>query len=135
LTGVLNCTQTFLPLMEAGASIICIASIAAQRGGGLLGGPHYAASKGGVLALTKSMARELGPRGIRANAVNPGVIITRMNRDAFDEATQKTMLRTIPLGRFGRPEDVARVCVFLASDLSAYLSGAAIDVNGGMHMH
>ncbi len=135
LMGMFNTTQAMLPLMSAGGAIVSIASIAAQRGGGLLGGPHYAASKGGVLALTKSLARELGPRGIRANAVNPGVIITSMNRTAFDAETQAGMMAGIPLGRFGAPEDVARVCLFLACDLSAYVTGTAVDINGGMHMH
>ena len=135
LMGMFNATQAMLPLMTDGGAIVSVASIAAQRGGGLLGGPHYAASKGGVLALTKSLARELGPRRIRANAVNPGVIITSMNRTAFDAATQAGMVASIPLGRFGSPEDVARVCLFLASDLSAYVTGTAVDINGGMHMH
>jgi NAD(P)-dependent dehydrogenase (short-subunit alcohol dehydrogenase family) len=66
-----------------------------------MGGPHYAASKGGVLGLVKAMARELGPRGIRVNAVNPGVIMTGMNRGAFSDEQQGTMLANIPLGRFG----------------------------------
>ncbi|MBN9216852.1 MAG: SDR family oxidoreductase, partial [Mesorhizobium sp.] len=79
LRGMLNMAQAAIPVMEDGGAIICLASIAAQRGGGLLGGPHYAASKGGVLALAKSMARELGPRNIRVNCVNPGIIITQMN--------------------------------------------------------
>lgn len=135
LYGMLNVVQVLMPEMRKGGSIICIASIAAQRGGGLLGGPHYAASKGGVLALVKSMARELGPAEIRVNAVNPGVIITSMNKTAFDEQTQQAMLKTVPLARFGKPADVAGVCTFLASDLSAYVTGASIDVNGGMHMH
>ena len=135
LRGMLNLAQAAIPRMEDGGAIICLASIAAQRGGGLLGGPHYAASKGGVLALAKSMARELGPRNIRVNCVNPGIIITQMNATAFDEATQRRFLEGIPLGRFGAPKDVANVCLFLASPLSGYITGSAIDINGGMHIH
>lgn len=135
LRGMLNMSQAAIPAMEDGGAIICLASIAAQRGGGLLGGPHYAASKGGVLALAKSMARELGPRNIRVNCVNPGIIITQMNATAFDEPTQRRFIEGIPLGRFGAPQDVANVCLFLASPLSGYVTGSALDINGGMHIH
>lgn len=135
LRGMLNLTQAALPHLSDGGRIVAIASIAAQRGGGLLGGPHYAASKGGVLSLAKSMAREFGPRGIRVNCVNPGVIITGMNATAFDDATKRRLLDQIPLGRFGTPNDVADVCLFLASPQSGYLTGTAIDINGGMHIH
>ena len=88
-----------------------------------------------MLGLVKAMARELGPKGIRVNAVNPGVTITDMNHDAFDDARKRRIVGTIPLGRLGRPEDVAGACLFLGSDLSAYVTGAAIDVNGGIHIH
>ncbi|MFA7434572.1 MAG: SDR family NAD(P)-dependent oxidoreductase [Gemmobacter sp.] len=137
LRGTLHMSQAVIPAMVArgAGSIICIASVAAQRGGGYVGGAHYAASKGGVLGLVKGMARELGPGGVRVNAVNPGVIITDMNRDAFDEAGKRRIADSIPLGRFGRPEDVVGACLFLGSDLSAYVTGAAIDVNGGIHIH
>ena len=100
-----------------------------------MGGPHYAASKGAVLALMKSMARELGPAGIRVNAVNPGVISTSMNATAFDEETTNRITGSIPLGRFGQPDDVAGACLYLASDLSGYVTGASLDVNGGMHIY
>lgn len=137
LRGTLQMCQAVVPAMtDAGAgSIICIASIAAQRGGGLMGGPHYAASKGGVLGLVKAMARELGPRGIRVNAINPGVIMTGMNRGVFSEEQQAGMLANIPLGRFGTPADVAGACLFLASELSAYITGTETDVNGGLLIH
>lgn len=137
LRGTLHMSQAVIPAMAAqgSGSIVCMASVAAQRGGGFVGGAHYAASKGGVLGLVKAMARELGPRGIRVNAVNPGVTITDMNHDAFDEQRKRRIVDTIPLGRLGRPEDVAGVCLFLGSDLSAYVTGAAIDVNGGIHIH
>ena len=135
LRGAFQVSQEILPLMRAGGSIVFIASIAAQRGGGLMGGPHYAASKGGVLALAKSMARELGPSGIRVNAVNPGVVDTAMTEGGYDAALRASVTATIPLGRFGRPDDIASACLFLASDLSGYITGASIDVNGGQHIH
>lgn len=136
LRGTLQMSQAAVPaLRERGGTIVCIASIAAQRGGGLMGGPHYAASKGGVLGLVKAMARELGPLGIRVNAVNPGVIMTGMNRGVFSDAQQKGMIANIPLGRFGTPSDVAGACLFLASDLSAYMTGTETDVNGGLLIH
>lgn len=136
LRGTLQMAQAAAPAMAArGGSIVCIASIAAQRGGGLMGGPHYAASKGGVLGLVKAMARELGPQGIRVNAINPGVIMTGMNRGVFSREQQDAMLATIPLGRFGTPRDVAGACLFLASDLSAYMTGTETDMNGGLLIH
>lgn len=135
LGGMLKLSQAAIPIMNEGGAIVCIASIAAQRGGGLLGGPHYAASKGGVLALAKSMAREFGSRGIRVNCINPGIIITPMNVNAFDEDTKRRFVGTIPLQRFGTPQDVANACLFLASPLAAYITGTAVDINGGMHIH
>ncbi|MCG7393231.1 SDR family oxidoreductase [Microvirga sp. ACRRW] len=135
LRGTLIMSQQALRVMKTGSSIICIASIAAQRGGGLMGGPHYAASKGGVLGLVKAMARDVGPAGIRVNAINPGVIMSQMTKDFYDDDLTAKVLPTVPLGRFGTPDDVAGACLFLASDQSAYITGSSIDVNGGMHMN
>lgn len=133
--GTLHMSQASIPLMTSGDSIICIASVSGQRGAGLMGGPHYASSKGAVLALMKSMAREFGHAGIRINAVNPGVIMTRMNANAYDEAAKQALIDGIPLGRLGKPTDVAGACLYLASDLSSYVTGACLDINGGMHIH
>lgn len=94
---------------------------------------NYAASKAGVIALTKSVARELASRGIRANAVAPGFIRTRMT-DKLPEDIRQKMLEAIPLGRFGQPEDVANVAAFLASDAAAYVTGQVLTVCGGMVM-
>ncbi len=135
LRGVLRMSQAAIPHMSRGAAIVSIASIAAQRGGGFMGGPHYAASKGGVQSLSKAMARDLGPDGIRSNAVNPGVIATPMTENGYDAERRRSVTETIPLGRFGQPEDVAGACLFLASDLAGYVTGAEVDVNGGIHMH
>lgn len=118
-----------------GGSIVNVASVAAQRGGGLVGGAHYAASKGGVISLTKSIAREYGPKGVRANVICPSMVETgmldgKLSRERFDE-----IVASVPLQRAGLPSDIAGVCLFLASDLSAYVTGATIDVNGGSHIH
>lgn len=92
---------------------------------------NYAASKGGLIALTKSVAKELASRNIRANAVAPGFIKTKMT-EKLPEDIQKKMLEAIPLGRFGLPEDVANVVLFLASDASSYVTGQVLKVCGGM---
>jgi NAD(P)-dependent dehydrogenase (short-subunit alcohol dehydrogenase family) len=111
-----------------------VASAAAQRGGGLVGGAHYAAAKGGVLSLTKTIAREFGPMGIRANAVCPAMIETGM-LDGLDDAAQPVGLEAIPMQRTGTTREAAGVCLFLASELSGFVTGATIDVNGGSHIH
>ena len=135
LRGSLTAAQLSIPLMGRGASIVCIASIAGQRGGGLMGGPHYAASKAGLSGLARAMARDLAPDGIRVNAINPGVILTGMSRDFYDEERTRTVMQGIPLQRFGTPEDVASACLFLASDDASYITGTSLDVNGGLHMN
>ncbi len=137
LRGILYLSQAVIPHMRAqrSGSIACTSSISAQRGGGIFGGPHYSASKAGVLGLAKSMARELAPDGIRVNCVTPGLIQTDITGDKLTEAMKVEITRSIPLGRLGRVEDVAGAFLFLASDLSAYVTGAVIDVNGGMLIH
>lgn len=110
----------------------CIVSIASIIGLiGNAGQCNYAASKAGVIALTKSVAKELASRNVRANAVAPGFIQTRMT-DALSEDVRKKMLDAIPLGRFGTPEDVANVVLFLTSDASSYMTGQVLTVCGGM---
>ena len=121
-------------LASKGGNIVNIASVAAQRGGGLVGGAHYAASKGGVISLTKSIAREYGPEGIRANVICPSMTETGMIDGMTQEKFQE-IVSAIPLRRAGMPRDIAGACLFLASDLSAYITGTTIDVNGGSHIH
>lgn len=137
LVGTFNVTQAAVPYLKQSrhAAIVNIGSIAAQRGGGLLGGSHYAASKGGVISFTKATAREMGPFGIRANAVAPGIIDTGMTAGKYEPDRRRAVIETIPLGRFGTALDVARVNLFLASPLAGYLTGTLIDVNGGFHIH
>ncbi|MBU1692405.1 MAG: 3-oxoacyl-[acyl-carrier-protein] reductase [Verrucomicrobia bacterium] len=112
-------------------AIVNVASIIGLIGNA--GQCNYSASKAGVIALTKSVARELASRGVRANAVAPGFIQTRMTDQLSDELKKK-MLEAIPLGRFGLPEDVANVVMFLASDASSYVTGQVLTVCGGMVM-
>ena len=137
LKGVLNLSQAVIPTMkeQRSGTIACMSSVSAQRGGGILGGPHYSAAKAGVLGLAKAMARELGPDGIRVNCVTPGLIQTDINAGKIDDASRGKILEGIPLNRLGVPQDVANIFLFLASDLSGYVTGAVIDVNGGMLIH
>ena len=135
--GVLFLSQAFLPSMRARkrGSIACMSSVSAQRGGGIFGGPHYSAAKAGVLGLAKAMAREFGPDGIRVNCVTPGLIQTDITGGKLTDEMRADIIKGIPLARLGDASDVAGCYLFLASDLSAYVTGAVIDVNGGMHIH
>jgi len=137
MSGVLYLSQAFVPHMRARkqGAIACMSSVSAQRGGGIFGGPHYSAAKAGVLGLAKAMARELGPDGIRVNCVTPGLIQTDITGGKLTPEMKAEILKGIPLNRLGEAEDVARIYLFLASDLSSYVTGAVIDVNGGMLIH
>ena len=137
LRGVLLLSQAVVPHMRSRrrGSIACMSSVSAQRGGGIFGGPHYSAAKAGVLGLAKAMARELGPDNVRVNCVTPGLIQTDITGDKLTEAMKADIIKGIPLSRLGEAADVANIFLFLASDLSAYVTGAVIDVNGGMLIH
>jgi len=137
LRGTLYMSQAVLPTMrkQKDGSIICISSVSAQRGGGILGGPHYSAAKAGVLGLARAMAREYGPEGIRVNSITPGLIGTDIIKGKLTEDKKAEIAETIPLGRLGRAVDIAGACVFLGSDLGAYCTGITLDVNGGMLIH
>lgn len=137
LRGVLYLSQAFIPHMRQRrqGSIVCMSSVSAQRGGGIFGGPHYSAAKAGVLGLAKNMARELGPDGIRVNCVTPGLIQTDITGGKLTDEMRRDILKGIPLSRLGEADDVAGAYLFLASGLSSYITGAVIDVNGGMLIH
>ncbi|MBB3221069.1 SDR family NAD(P)-dependent oxidoreductase [Pseudoduganella umbonata] len=137
LRGTLLMAQAVLPAMQAQkhGSIVCTSSVSAQRGGGILGGPHYSAAKAGVLGLMRAMAREFGPDGIRVNAITPGLIATDIIKGKLTEERKGEIATDIPLARLGRADDIAGAVVFLASDLSAYCTGVTLDVNGGMLIH
>ena len=134
LRGVFLVAQAALEVMMPRRSgrIVTIASLAGQTGG-LAAGASYAASKAGVAALTKSIARFAGPHGITANCVNPGIIDTPLIAGWPAEVLERTVAQT-PLGRVGRPEEVAAVVVMLASDAASFVHGAHVDVNGGLFM-
>ena len=134
LRGTFLVAQAALEVMipRRSGRIVTIASLAGQVGG-LASGASYAASKAGVVALTKSLARFAGPHGINVNTVNPGIIDTPMTAVLPDEQRTALVERT-PLGRTGRADEVAAVVVFLASDAASYVHGAHIDVNGGILM-
>ena len=137
LRGTLYASQAVLPTMVAqnSGAIVCISSVSAQRGGGILGGPHYSAAKAGVLGLARAMAREYGGNNIRVNCVTPGLIATDINKGKIPEDKRQGILDGIPLARIGEPNDVAGCVVFLASPLSKYCTGITLDVNGGMLIH
>ena len=131
LKSAFNFTHAVTPVMmrQRSGSIISLSSVVGINGNA--GQANYAASKAGIIALTKSVAKELGGRGIRANAIAPGFILTDMTK-ALPEETLKQFVTMIPMRRGGEPEEVAKVALFLASDLSSYVSGQVIQVNGGM---
>lgn len=135
LRGTLNMSQAVTPSMRTrrAGSIVCIASVSGQQGGGLFGGPHYCAAKAGVMGLARAMAKELGPDGIRVNSIAPSWIDTGITVGMSDEARDK-IIASVPLGRGGEAADVAGVVTFLASDLARYVTGTTIDVNGGSYI-
>lgn len=137
LRGSIYMSQAVVPHMRSrkSGSIVMLSSVSAQRGGGIFGGPHYSAAKAGVLGLGKAMARELGADNIRVNSVTPGLIQTDITGDKLTPEMRADVIKGIPLGRLGDAADVANCCLFLASDLSAYLTGVTLDVNGGMLIH
>jgi 3-oxoacyl-[acyl-carrier protein] reductase len=133
LKGVFNCTKAVSRVMlkQRSGKIVSIASIIGIMGNA--GQANYAASKGGIISFTKSVARELASRNINANAVAPGFIQTAMT-DKLNEEQRKAMLANIPLNRLGVPADVAQACLFLACSESDYITGQTIVVDGGMSM-
>jgi 3-oxoacyl-[acyl-carrier protein] reductase len=119
-------------LARGRGSIVLVASTAGQRGEPFHS--HYAASKGAIIALTRSLGAELGPRGVRVNCVAPGWVDTDMSRAALESANGETIRHAIPLGRPGTPDEIAGPIVFLASGLASYLHGQILSVNGGAVM-
>jgi 3-oxoacyl-[acyl-carrier protein] reductase len=130
LGGVFQLCRAAATAVREGGAIVTIASIAGHRGSAEHA--HYAAAKGGVLALTRSMARELAPR-IRVNAVSPGIIATPMVASLLEDRGAALKAET-PMGRFGRPEEVASVIAFLCSDAASFINGETVHVNGGLYM-
>lgn len=131
LKSAFNFSHAVVPVMmrQKGGSIINMSSVVGV--GGNAGQCNYSASKAGMIGLAKSIAKEMGAKGIRANAIAPGFIITEMTGQLSEEV-KENWLKTIPLRRGGTPEDIANVATFLASDLSSYVTGQVIQVDGGM---
>ena len=131
LKSAFNFTRAVVPFMakQRGGSIINMSSVVGENGNA--GQCNYSASKAGLIGLAKSIAKEMGPRGIRANCIAPGFIVTDMT-SAISEEMRTEWAKTIPLRRAGNPEDVANVALFLASDMSAYVSGQVINCCGAM---
>lgn len=132
LKSAFNFTHALTPIMarQRGGSIISLSSVVGVSGNA--GQCNYSASKAGIIGLTKSIAKEMGPRGIRANAIAPGFIISEMTA-ALPEEVRKDWVKTIPLRRGGDVDEVAKVALFLASDLSSYVSGQVINCCGAMN--
>ena len=133
LKSAFNFIHALVPIMmrQRGGSIINMASVVGVHGNA--GQSNYAASKAGLIALAKSVAQEMGSRGIRANAIAPGFIDTAMTQ-SLPEAVRQEWAQRIPLRRGGTVDDIANVAIFLASDLSSYVTGQVIQVDGGMNM-
>ncbi|MHC1758064.1 MAG: SDR family NAD(P)-dependent oxidoreductase [Negativicutes bacterium] len=136
LKSVYYCCQAVIPSMVANGAgkIINIASIAAKIGGGLLGSTTYAASKAGMIGLSKGLAREFSGSGINVNVIAPGSITTDITRRYMTEQQQVDSIKRIPVGRRGMPEDLVGAAILLASHESDFITGATIDVNGGILM-
>ena len=133
LKGAFNCIRHVSPSMLRArrGSIINVSSVSGQMGNS--GQSNYAASKAGLIGLTKTVARELAPKGVRVNAIAPGYIKTEMTEE-IPEDKKKDLKRLIPMRKLGSPENIADTVVFLASESSSYITGQVISVNGGMYM-
>ena len=133
LKSAFNFIHAVTPIMmrQKGGSIINMSSVVGVHGNA--GQCNYSASKAGMIGLAKSIAQEMGPKGIRANAVAPGFIETVMTAQ-LPEEVRKGWMAKIPLRRGGQVEDIANVCVFLGSDMSSYVTGQVIQIDGGMNM-
>ena len=131
LNSTFLATQAVVPHMPNGSAIVNLASLAGRDGGGG-GASAYSMSKGAVITFTRSMAKELGPQGIRCNALCPGMIDTTFHDTFTPDAARRGVESSVPLRRQGHPDDCADTVVYLASDASSYITGANIDINGGM---
>jgi len=137
LRGNFQMAQAVIPHLEArgGGAMVLVSSIAGQVGGGLFGRSHYAAAKSGIFGLAKALARELAGQEIRVNAIAPGVIDNDFSKGRMTAEDKARIAKTVPLGRLGRSEEIAQACLYLASDMSSYVTGQVLSVNGGLHMY
>jgi len=137
LKGTFLATQAAVPAMlrRGGGSIVSLASVSGQRGGGVFGASAYSAAKAGIMGLTKALARELTPQGIRVNCVAPSMIDTDIAGDLLTPERKVELAKGTLVGRLGAVDDVVKSILFLASEESSYLTGVTLDINGGMHLH
>lgn len=135
LKSAFLCAQAVAAAMiERKSGVIINVTSIAGRNGGALGSIHYSTAKGGMITFTKGLAKELAPHGIRVNAVSPGVIATPFHEQFSTPEAMKNYAAAIPLGRVGRPDEVAQTIVYLASNAASYLAGETIEINGGLLM-
>lgn len=137
MRGTMYMTQAVVPAMQSrkSGSIVNMSSVSAQRGGGVFGGSHYSAAKAAILGYTKAAARELGPDNIRVNAICPSFIDTDITAGMMTPERMQMILASVPMKRVGHAHEVAGCALFLACDLSSYVTGSEIDINGGSHIH
>lgn len=137
LKGTFLTTQAAVPAMleRGGGVIVSLSSVSGQRGGGVFGTSAYSTAKSGIMGLTKALARELTPLGIRVNCVAPSMIDTDIAGDLLTPELKVELAKGTLLGRLGTVDDVVKCILFLASDESSYVTGATLDINGGMHLH
>lgn len=133
VTGIFHCVQAVAPRMATRrrGAIVNIASVSSVRGGGAVGNVWYGATKAAVVALTAGLARELGPSGVRVNAISPGLVETDMVRDALTPTVRERALARFPMGRLTAADEVARAALFLASDEAGFVTGQTLAVDGG----
>lgn len=137
IKGNFMVAQAVVPYLrkQGGGAIVCISSIAGQLGGGVFGRSHYATSKAGIMGMAKAFARELAPEGIRVNAVAPGTLDNDFTKGKMTPEIKARIAANVPMGRLGTSQELANACLFLASDMSSYVTGATLDVNGGLFIH
>jgi 2-hydroxycyclohexanecarboxyl-CoA dehydrogenase len=135
--GTYLVTRRVVPgLLDRGhGRIVNLSSVSALRGGGLFGGSHYAAAKAAVLGLTRALARELGPAGVTANAIAPGLIGTDITAGKLSPERRAEIVADVPVRREGTVREVASLIAYLCSDDAGYVNGATLDINGGAHIH
>jgi len=137
LKGTFLTTQAAVPaiLQRGGGTIVSLSSVSGERGGGVFGTSAYSAAKAGIMGLTKALARELTPHGIRVNCVAPSMVDTDIAGDLLTPERKVDLAKNTLVGRLATVEDVTNCILFLASDESSYLTGVTLDINGGMYMH